>query len=368
MRRRLLVASLLLAAGLVAALPAGARRVDTFPNVDVFSVSLTGKVRNLTANAALDTQPAFSADGRTVAFVSSRGGSPDLYLMSPGGGNARRLTTSPFTVTGVGPQMVAWGDFAVGGTTVAWAPSSRRLAFSALNATVDPSCSRDCYGSSVFVVNADGTGLRLVATSARNPVWAPNGRLLAYEGDVSPFGDANAYYVVRTGGGGKVRIPAYDGDSTAPAWSPDSRRLAFQTFRHQRIPAEIDVVDATGRHRRKLTIGSRPAWSPLGPIAFLRGQRLHAIAAGGTGDRILTRPGETASSPAWSPTRKQVAFAVRAPKAKRCQIATVDLPSGVERQLTHEPLRATPDSGPAWAPSGAGLLYARWQPPSGGCG
>jgi Tol biopolymer transport system component len=361
------IASLLVAAAAVA-LPAGARRGDTLPDVDVFSVTLAGKVRNLTANAALDTQPAVSADGRTVAFVSSRAGSPDLYLMNAGGGNVRRLTTSPFTVTGVGPQMVAWGDFAVGGTTVAWAPNSRRLAFSALNATVDPSCSRDCYGSSVFVIDVDGAGLRLVATSARNPVWSPNGRLLAYEGDVSPFGDANAYYVVRAGGGGKVRIPAFDGDSAAPAWSPDSRRLAFQTFRHQRIPAEIDVVDATGKHRRKLTIGSQPAWSPLGPIAFVRGQRLHAIAADGTVDRILTRPGETASSPAWSPTRRQVAFAVRAAKAKRCQIATVDLRSGVERQLTREPLRATPDGGPVWTPSGAGLLYARWQPPSGGCG
>jgi TolB protein len=256
----------------------------------------------------------------------------------------------------------------VGGTTVAWAPNGRRLAFSALNATIDPSCSRDCYGSSVFVVNADGTGLRLVATAARNPAWSPNGRLLAYEGDVSPFGDANAYYVVQAGGGGKVRIPAYDGDSAAPAWSPDGKRLAFQTFRHQRIPAEIDIVDATGKHRRKLTIGSQPAWSRLGPIAFVRAQRLHAIAVDGTGDRILTRPGESASSPAWSPARKQVAFVVRTARAKRCQVATVDLPSGVERQLTHEPPRATPDSGPVWAPGGASLLFARWQPPSGGCG
>jgi Tol biopolymer transport system component len=141
--RRRLVAFLLLAAA-AGALPAAARRGETFPNVDVFSVTLTGKVRSLTANAALDTQPAVSADGRTVAFVSSRAGSPDLYLMNSRGGNVRRLTTSPFTHAGVSPQMVAWGDFAVGGTTVAWAPNGRRLAFSALNATVDPSCSHDC--------------------------------------------------------------------------------------------------------------------------------------------------------------------------------------------------------------------------------
>jgi Tol biopolymer transport system component len=359
------VALLAAAAG---ALPAGARQGDAFPNVDVFSVTLTSKERNLTANAALDTQPATAPNGRTVAFVSSRGGSPDLYLMDASGGHVRRLTTSPFTVAGVDAQMVAWGDFDVGGTTIAWAPDSRRLAFSALNATIDPSCFHDCYGSSVFVANADGSGLRLVDTSARNPVWSPNGRLLAYEGDVDPFGEAGAYYVVRAGGGGKVRIPAYDGDSAPPAWSPDSRQLAFQTFRHLRIPAEIDVVAATGKHRRKLTIGYEPAWSAFGPIAFVRGQRLHAIAANGTGDRILTRPGESAFSPSWSPTAKRVAFTVRTAKTKRCQVATVELPSGIERQVTHEPPRATLDGGPVWAPSGTSLVFARWQPPSGGCG
>lgn len=362
------VVTVVLLAAVAAALPADARRADTFPNVDVFSVTLAGTERNLTANAALDTQPATAPDGRTIAFVSSRSGAPDLYLMNAAGGNVRRLTTSPFTAAGAGSQMVAWGDFDVGGTTVAWSPDSRRLAFSALNSELDPSCFRDCYSPSVFTIGADGTGLRLVDTSARNPVWSPNGKLLAYEGDVAPFGEANAYYVVRVTGGGKVRIPAYDGDSAPPAWSPDSRRLAFQTFRHQRIPAEIDVVDATGKHRRKLTIGYEPAWSPLGPIAFVRGQRLHAIAANGTGDRILTRPGESAFSPAWSPAAKRVAFTVRTAKAKRCQVATVDLPSGVERQLTHEPLRATLDSGPVWAPSGKSLVFARWQPPSGGCG
>jgi Tol biopolymer transport system component len=365
---RAAVTAIVLLSAVVAALPADARRSDTGPNVDVFSVALTGRQRNLTADPALDTQPAVAPNGRTIAFVSSRGGSPDIYLMDAAGGHVRRLTTSPFTVAGVGSQMVAWGDFDVGGTTIAWAPDSRRLAFSALNSAVDPSCFRDCYDPSVFVIDAGGTGLRLVDQSARNPVWSPNGRLLAYEGDVDPFGEANAYYVVRAGGGGKVRIPAYDGDSAPPAWSPDGRQLAFQTFRHRRIPAEIDVVDVTGRHRRKLTIGYEPAWSPLGPIAFVRGQRLHAVAADGTGDRILTRPGESAFSPAWSPVRKRVAFAVRTARAKRCQVATVDLPSGAERQITREPPRATLDSGPVWAPDGTGLVFARWQPPSGGCG
>jgi Tol biopolymer transport system component len=367
MLRGAVIALLLLVTAAVA-LPAGAQRGDAFPNVDVFSVTLAGKERNLTANSALDTQPATAPNGRTIAFVSSRSGSPDLYLMDVSGAHVRRLTTSPFTVAGVDPQMVAWGDFDVGGTTIAWAPDSRRLAFSALNAAIDPSCFHDCYGASVFVVDADGSRLRLVDPSARNPVWSPNGRLLAYEGDVDPFGEANAYYIVRAGGGGKVRIPADDGDSAPPAWSPDSRRIAFQTFRHLRIPAEIDVVDATGEHRRKLTIGYEPAWSRFGPIAFIRGQRLHAIAADGTGDRILTRPGESAFSPAWSPVAKRVAFTVSTPKAKRCQVATVELPSGVERRITHEPLRATLDGGSVWARNGASLLFARWQPPSGGCG
>jgi Tol biopolymer transport system component len=358
-----------LAGTVAAALPAGARVHDAFVNVDVFSVTLAGKTRAVAASPTLDSKPAVAPNGKTVAFVSARGGKPDIYLMNPAGGNVRRLTTSPFTPPGGGTaQMVNWGDFDAGETSIAWAPGSKRLVFTAVNATIDPSCFAHCYQGSVFVINVDGTGLRQIDSGAQSPVWSPNGKLIGYEGDMSPYGDVGAYYVARANGSGKVKLPAANGDPSPPSFSPDSKRIAFQTYRHDTLPAEIDIANVDGTHRHKLTIGYEPAWSPLGLIAYVRGRRIHAIHPDGSSDRILTRVNETASSPAWSPIARRVAFVSRANKANRCQIGVVDLPSGLERRLTHEPARSSPDAGPVWAPAGGTIYFARSLPPSGGCG
>lgn len=53
-RRRWPAVALVLAVTVVVALPAGARVRDSFPNVDVFSVTLAGKTRKVTTSAALD--------------------------------------------------------------------------------------------------------------------------------------------------------------------------------------------------------------------------------------------------------------------------------------------------------------------------
>jgi Tol biopolymer transport system component len=357
-----------LAGTVAAALPAGARVHDAFVNVDVFSVTLAGKTRAVAASPTLDSKPAVAPNGKTVAFVSARSGSPDIYLINPNGGNVRRLTTSPFTVGGGTPQMVNSGDFDAGETSIAWSPDSKQLAFTAVNAKIDPSCFAHCFQGSLFVVDADGTGLRLLDTAVQSPVWSPDGNFIAYEGDMSPYGDVGAYYVADSTGGRKVKFPAVNGDDSPPTFSPDSKRIAFQTYRYNSVPAEIDIADVTGKHRHKLTVGYEPAWSRFGLIAYVRGKRIHAIHPDGTSDRILTKVTETAFSPAWSPTAKRVAFVSHPAKANRCQVAVVTLPGGAEKQLTREPARSSPDSRLSWTPNGGAIYFARSLPPSGGCG
>jgi len=184
---------------------------------------------------------------------------------------------------------------------------------------------------------------------------------------MSPYGDVGAYYVAQANGAGKVKFPAVNGDDSPPAFSPDSRRIAFQTYRHASVPAEIDIADVTGKHRHELTVGYEPAWSRFGLIAYVRGKRVHAIHPDGTSDRILTRVSETAFSPAWSPVARRVAFISRQAKTNRCQVGVVTLPTGAERTLTHEPVRSSMDSRLSWAPAGGAVYFARWLPPSGGC-
>jgi Tol biopolymer transport system component len=73
-------------------------------NVDIIAVNLAGRQTNLTRNPAWDSAPAVSRDGRIV-FLSTRGGTPDLYVTDSDGGDVRRLTNSAVDHSGV-----AWGE------------------------------------------------------------------------------------------------------------------------------------------------------------------------------------------------------------------------------------------------------------------
>ena len=49
-------------------------------------------LRNLTRNPGRDGHPVWSSDGRTIGFVSSRGGNRDIYVMNADGSGQRNLT------------------------------------------------------------------------------------------------------------------------------------------------------------------------------------------------------------------------------------------------------------------------------------
>jgi Tol biopolymer transport system component len=74
----------------------------------------TGSPRPLTSGEKADTAPRWSPDGRRLAFLSTRGGKPQLYLLDLDGGEARKLT-----------------DLKGGAGEPAWSPDGRRLAFAA---------------------------------------------------------------------------------------------------------------------------------------------------------------------------------------------------------------------------------------------
>lgn len=62
---------------------------------DIYKVSANGgEARQLTSNAAYDTHPVWSPDGKKIAFQSDREGSLDVYIMDANGGAPVRLTTN----------------------------------------------------------------------------------------------------------------------------------------------------------------------------------------------------------------------------------------------------------------------------------
>lgn len=322
------------------ALPAAA---ETYLNFEVYTVNARGRVTNLTANPALDTSSSPSPDGTKIAFMSSRSGQLDLYVMPAAGGPATRLTTSPFA-----DQTVAWND--AGSTSIAWSPDSKRLAFDVQNATFPPTCQHNCVTWSVYLINADGSGLHSIATEARAPAWSRDGRKLAYEDLVTPFGEALGAAIDNIDGT-RVRWRAYNADSSAgPVWSPRRDELAY--------PANGFVytarVDGTGR--RKLARGRGPTWSPDGAaIAFTRDGAIFRMTRAGTAIKRLATIGAVAGPPTWSPGGRAIAFAAR-PGKSFMQLMVVPAAGGKPQRLAKADRL---DSGPRWVGRTGLLVYAR---------
>lgn len=103
----------------------------------------------------VDDDPAWSPNGRTIAFARKHdGGTATLYLVHPDGTALRRLTK---------------------GRSPSWSPDGKRLAFA--------------LGGSIYEIRADGRGLKRILRGLHSPLvrWSPDGRTLLYTSSGSDF-------------------------------------------------------------------------------------------------------------------------------------------------------------------------------------
>jgi Tol biopolymer transport system component len=285
-------------------------------NGEVYAMDADGSgPRNLTQHPAKDVRPAWSPDGRRIAFVSQRDGNSEVYVMNADGSGKRNLTR----------------DRASDDDYPTWSPDGRKIAFlrgRPQSQTVDVSTwsprPANCSGSprrcvfrfflyDLYVVNADGSGLRRLTrnqTGTYQVVWSPDGRTIYY-----------GRYLVSTDGSGARRLPYIP---LTAVWSPDGRRIAFVISLGPRHPpvvqnSEIYVMNADGSGARRLTheagYDGEPAWSPDGrKIAFQStktiggNKEIYVMNADGSGKRNLTRNPAMDGRPSWSPDGRRIAF------------------------------------------------------------
>jgi dipeptidyl aminopeptidase/acylaminoacyl peptidase len=238
----------------------------------------SGRTRQLTNGKKSSMAPAWSPDGRWIAFVSDRDDKRQVYLIDPTAGEAQTLTSAPEGVMGF-----------------AWSGDGRRIAYTSLDEPNDARRERDKRYGEFEIVDQDHRMAHLhvidVATRESRRLtsgaftvgsfrWSPDGRQIAFDhrvnSDPANGGSADISLVGLAGGGVRALV-AQAGPDTNPVWSPDGTRIAFESA--MASPAfyyangKIAVVAASGGTPAVLSDSfdedpSIVAWGPRGIYLF----------------------------------------------------------------------------------------------------
>jgi TolB protein len=241
-------------------------------------------LRKLTADRSISMSPAWSPDGRVLAYVSYRDRNPDLYGLDMESG--RRWKISGAEGLNISP---------------AWAPNGKRLALA---------LSKE-GGTEIYTMTMEGNDLeRLTYGIADNvsPSWSPNGREIVF---TSGRGGSPQLYIMGVDGTDARRI-TYEGSYNAsPHWSPRGDRIVFVS--QTKGLFKIATINPDGSDFRVLTSGpgndENPMWSPSGrqlvfssnPAGSRGKSGIYIMNADGTELERITPNDVNYTSPSWSP-------------------------------------------------------------------
>lgn len=248
---------------------------------EIFVCDFDGsRPRRITRQNSITLTPAWSWDGKYLAFTSYAKNRPDLYIM-----NLSENRGTVFSKKGIN-------------TTPAWVPGAFRLA-----ATLSFTGDQDIY-----LLSGDGKIIRQLTRQwgiDTSPAWSPDGKRMAF---VSSRSGSPQIYIKDMTTGNEQRLTFEGKYNTQPSWSPLGDRIAYSSIEGGEI--NIHVFDLERRMPVRLTYGSgkneSPTWSPDGSlIAFSSDRegpsRIYVMTGYGTDQRkLLTLSGEQ-FSPAWSP-------------------------------------------------------------------
>jgi Tol biopolymer transport system component/DNA-binding winged helix-turn-helix (wHTH) protein len=345
-------------------------------------------LKRLTSDPTGKGSPAWSRDGRSIAFLRYSGDSccSGIYVVPAEGGPERKITsTFPFT--------------AIYDRALDWSPMTDEIAIVDKGSAEEP--------LAIYIVSAK-TGSRRRLTKPpggrgdTGPAYSRDGRYIAFRRTVSA--SVNDIYVAPAGGGEAKRLTFDDQYTSAHAWSSHGKDIVFSSKREGRaglwrVPASGgNPKPALGEYGQFLAIaptGDRlafsqwsadtniwrfdltndanpdrpliastradlsPQYSPKGDKITFRSSRtgndeIWICDADGRNPRVVTNwRGPLTGSPRWSPDGRRIAFDSR--PGGTSQIFVVNEAGGEPAQITAGPYD---NALPGWSHDGGSIYFA----------
>jgi eukaryotic-like serine/threonine-protein kinase len=367
-------------------------------NYDIYvkMIGTNGPPLRLTTDAAQDRYPAWSPDGRFIAFLRSLPSGKRAVTVIPAiGGLERKITeifsesrptwspdgnwlaisekdseTEPFALSLLSidsgekrrltsPPKHSYGDF-----DPAFSSDGRSMAFGR-GISADPSGQSDLYLLTVsdgWKPAGEPRQITFGNQDAQYPAWTGDGREIVYSaGSLVPRGLWRiSVYGHAAGRDEPQRLPSVGSDASEPSISPSGHRLAYvHLFSHN----SIWRVAAPGVERNRLRAANQPAplisstrddespqFSPDGKKIAFASTRSGSLeiwvcdADGSNAVQLTSFAGPDVSTPRWSPDGGRIAFDSNAPG--EWDIYVVGANGGKPQRMTTDPAN---DGNPSWS-------------------
>ncbi|WP_161597665.1 PD40 domain-containing protein [Fluviispira multicolorata] len=160
-----------------------------------------GNKKSFISTSAIEVEPAFSPNGKSIAYTSTKYGKPMIFVKDLSSGNTTRLTYA------------GWYN-----ASACWSPDSKTIVFASYD--------RDINLWDLFKIASNGTGIeRLTLSQGDNekPSFSPDGRFILFQSDRSSsggrLGTHKLYYMAKDGAYQKaLNIPIYE--TKQATWGP----------------------------------------------------------------------------------------------------------------------------------------------------
>jgi len=208
---------------------------------------------------------------------------------------------------------------------------------------------------SLWLMNLDGTGRKLVTDQASDPSWSFDGKSVAfYAWDGSPHGASGVYQI--NADGTNARQIWNQGSAEYLDWAKVGRYVAMNTVNPSSGKKRLVVYDSQEGSWRDIGPGEQPSFSPdansiVAKTCIGSECGLFIMGRDGSGKRRLTNSADDAM-PSWSPTGNRIAYASQ--QNSNWDIWVINADGSGKTQITQDPAI---DAMPVWTSDGQGIVY-----------